>query len=83
MPLQKDAVSQECYAKCNLFQLNGIQQDCSAIKENTYFHQAPVNRELKTKASQEPRSSKQTQEVIFQKIILTPEKNETLFREKC
>jgi hypothetical protein len=75
MLLQED-VPDKRYAPSTLFQLHGIQQDSNATEKNTCIssHQAPMNRDLTAKASEEPHCSKRTQEVIVREIMPPPEK---------
>jgi hypothetical protein len=58
MPLLEDVVLDERYAPRTLFQLHGSEQDGNATEKNTSSDQAPMNREITPKASEEPHYSK-------------------------
>jgi hypothetical protein len=77
IPLQKDVIPDERYAPSTLFKLHGIEQTDSATEKSTVFHPAPMNRELKSNANEEPPCSKRTQEAIVREFMPTPEEKKS------
>jgi hypothetical protein len=71
MPLQNDFTPDAPSIVC---ELHGNQHECNDTQKNMTFHQAPMNRELTPKVSQEHYCSKRTQEVIVQENKPNPEK---------